>query len=75
MRLLFSALALCAAVLGHAADKEYPLVAAQEVRARGGLPNFFLKAQTTGSELKIGYVGGSITALKGWRVLTLDHFK
>jgi hypothetical protein len=75
MRLLFSALALCAAVLGHAADKEYPLVAAQEVRARGGLPNFFLKAQTTGSELKIGYLGGSITAQKGWRVLTLDHFK
>ena len=75
MRLLFSALALCAAVLGHAADKEYPLVDAQEVRARGGLPNFFLKAQTTGSELKIGYLGGSITAQKGWRVLTLDHFK
>ena len=75
MRLLCSALALCAAALGHAADKEYPLVAAQEVRARGGLPNFFLKAQTTGSELKIGYLGGSITAQKGWRVLTLDHFK
>ena len=75
MRLLLSALALCAAVLGHAADKEYPLVDAQEVRARGGLPNFFLKAQTTGSELKIGYLGGSITAQSGWRVQTLAHFK
>lgn len=75
MRPLFLALALCAAVLGHAADKEYPLVDAQEVRARGGLPNFFLKAQTTGAELKIGYLGGSITAQNGWRVQTLAHFK
>jgi lysophospholipase L1-like esterase len=75
MRLLFSALALCAAVFGHAADKDYPLVDAQEVRARGGLPNFFLKAQTTGAELKIGYLGGSITAQNGWRVQTLAHFK
>ena len=75
MRLLFSALALCAAILGQAADKDYPLADAQEVRARGGLPNFFQKAQTTGAELKIGYLGGSITAQKGWRVLTLEHFK
>jgi len=75
MRQLFSALALCAAILGQAADKDYPLADAQEVRARGGLPNFFLKAQTTGAELKIGYLGGSITAQKGWRVQTLAHFQ
>ena len=75
MRLLFSALALCAAVLGRAADQDYPLAEAQEVRARGGLPNFFLKAQTTGAEVKIGYLGGSITAQNGWRVQTLAHFK
>ena len=66
---------MCAAILGHAADKDYPLVDAQEVRARGGLPNFFLKAQTTGAEVKIGYLGGSITAQKGWRVQTLAHFQ
>ena len=75
MRLLLSALALCAAALGQAADKDYPLAEAQEVRARGGLPNFFRKAQTTGAEVKVGYLGGSITAQKGWRVLTLEHFK
>ena len=75
MRLLLSALALCAAALGQAADKDYPLAEAQEVRARGGLPNFFRKAQTTGAEVKIGYLGGSITAQKGWRVLTLEYFK
>ena len=75
MRLLLSALALCAAVLGRAADQDYPLAEAREVRARGGLPNFFLKAQTTGAEVKIGYLGGSITAQNGWRVQTLAHFK
>ncbi|MEY3448462.1 MAG: hypothetical protein RL749_78 [Verrucomicrobiota bacterium] len=75
MRLLFSALALCFAVLGHAADKDYPLVEAREVTPRGGLPNFFRKAQTTGAEIKIGYLGGSITAQNGWRVQTLAHFK
>jgi lysophospholipase L1-like esterase len=75
MRLLFSALALCAVVLGQAADQEFPLAEAREVRARGGLPNFFQKAQTTGAEVKIGYLGGSITAQKGWRVQTLAHFQ
>ena len=75
MRLLLSALALCAAVLGRAADQTFPLATAQEVRARGGLPNFFRKAQTTGAELKIAYLGGSITAQNGWRVQTLAHFQ
>ena len=75
MRSLFSALALCAAVLGQAADKDYPLADAQECRPRGGLPNFFLKAQTTGADVKIGYLGGSITAQSGWRVQTLAHFQ
>ncbi len=75
MRLLFSALALCAVVLGQAAGQDHPLAEAREVRARGGLPNFFLKAQTTGAEVRIGYLGGSITAQNGWRVQTLAHFK
>ncbi|NBV48249.1 MAG: SGNH/GDSL hydrolase family protein [Verrucomicrobia bacterium] len=75
MRLFLTVLALCAAVLGRAADQAYPLAEAREVRARGGLPNFFLKAQTTGAEVKIGYLGGSITAQNGWRVQTLAHFK
>jgi len=75
MRLLCSALALCAAVLGQAADKDFPLAEAREVTPRGGLPNFFLKAQTTGAEVKVGYLGGSITAQNGWRVQTLAHFK
>lgn len=75
MRLLLSALALCAAAPGRAADQEFPLAAAQEVRARGGFPNFFLKAQTTGAEVEVGYLGGSITAQNGWRAQTLAHLK
>ena len=75
MRPLFSVLALCAAVLGQAADQDLPLREAREVTPRGGLPNFFRKAQTTGAEIKVGYLGGSITAQNGWRVQTLAHFK
>jgi len=75
MRLLFSVLALCAAVLGQAADQDLPLLEAREVTPRGGLPNFFRKAQTTGAEIKVGYLGGSITAQNGWRVQTLAHFR
>jgi lysophospholipase L1-like esterase len=68
-------LALCAAVLGQAADQDLPLLEAREVTPRGGLPNFFRKAQTTGAEIKVGYLGGSITAQNGWRVQTLAHFR
>lgn len=75
MRLLFSVWALGASLLGWAAEREFPLVEAQECRPRGGLPNFFRKAQTTGAEIKIAYLGGSITAQNGWRVQTLAHFK
>lgn len=75
MRILPLMLTLGAAVLGLAVEKDYPLVEAQECRPRGGLPNFFRKAQTTGAEIKVAYLGGSITAQKGWRVQTLAHFK
>jgi hypothetical protein len=48
-----------------------PLVPAQELHARDGLPNFFAKVAKSGSELKVGYLGGSITAQPGWRVKSL----
>jgi hypothetical protein len=66
--LLFAASAL-------AADKDFPLVPAQECRPRQGLPNFLAKANTAGTEIKVGYFGGSITAQPGWRVKTLAHFQ
>jgi len=45
----------------------YPLRDAVEFTARGGLPNFFAKAEK-GGPVKIAYLGGSITAQNGWRV-------
>jgi len=58
----------------HAAE-EFPLVPAQECRPRNGLPNFLAKANTAGAQIKIGYLGGSITAQNGWRPKTLAHFQ
>jgi len=58
-----------------AAESDYPLVPAQECRPRMGLSHFFTKAKTPGAEVKIGYLGGSITAQPGWRPKTLAHFQ
>lgn len=58
-----------------AAEPDFPLVAAQECHARTGLPNFLKKANTAGSEIKIAYFGGSITAQAGWRPKTLAYFQ
>jgi hypothetical protein len=58
----------------HAAE-EFPLASAQECRPRTGLPNFLAKANTAGAVIKIGYLGGSITAQNGWRPKTLAHFQ
>lgn len=67
-------LSLLATTALPAAD-DFPLVPAQECRPRDGLPNFFAKANTAGAEIKIGYLGGSITAQTGWRPKTLAHFQ
>jgi hypothetical protein len=77
MKPIYQALCLLAfsrAVL--AADPaDFPLAPAQECRPRAGLPNFFAKASTAGAEVKVGYLGGSITAQPGWRPKTLAHFQ
>ncbi len=57
-----------------AAAQDYPLVKAEECRPRGGLPNFLEKLKGTG-ELKVAYLGGSITAAPGWRVKSLAWLK
>lgn len=56
-------------------DDGFPLVKAEECRPRQGLPNFLAKAGKKGAEIKVGYLGGSITAQAGWRVKTLAHFQ
>ena len=79
MRSLLCALLLSVGLL-PAAEPEFPLVEAKECRPRAGWPNFLAKAQGVfGSgalpELKVGYLGGSITAQPGWRVKSLAHLK
>jgi lysophospholipase L1-like esterase len=57
----------------HAAD--LPLAPLDECTARGGLPNFLAKLKTPGAEVRIAYLGGSITAQEGWRPKTLAYFQ
>jgi hypothetical protein len=47
----------------------------QEFHQRGGLPNLFYKIKTQ-RQVRIGYIGGSITEAKdGWRDLTFSWFR
>ncbi len=71
LRILFLLVGLVAAscVTAHAGD-----VPAVECSPRGGLPNFLAKAKA-GGDVRVAYLGGSITAAPGWRVKSLDHFK
>jgi S-formylglutathione hydrolase FrmB len=50
------------------------LVPAAECRERGGVPNFLAKLKA-GGEVRIAYLGGSITAQDGWRPKTLNWFR
>lgn len=58
------------AVSVSAAEEASPLRQASECTPRGGLPNFIARAKA-GGELRIGYLGGSITAAAGWRPKSL----
>lgn len=51
-------------------DPEVP----EELRMRGGLPNFFARMKTQDT-IRIAYVGGSITEANGWRINTFNWFK
>jgi len=68
--LLLVVLSLAGVVCGQ----DYPLRDAQEFRVRDGLANFFGKLQA-GKEVRIAYLGGSITAQAGWRPKTLKWFQ
>ena len=56
------------------AAEPYPLRDAVECHARDGLPNVAAKLKA-GQPVRIAYLGGSITAVAGWRVKTLAWFK
>ena len=57
-----------------AAGSPDELVMATECRERGGLPDFVAKLRA-GAEVRIAYLGGSITAQEGWRPKTLKWFR
>lgn len=79
---LFAVLALTAALsftrASCAAETPSPATnspaALVECQPRGGVPNFLAKLQRNG-EVRIGYLGGSITAQDGWRPKTLRWFQ
>lgn len=73
IRLLGLAIFLTAlSYLAEAAEEE--LSPAVECRERAGLPNVLAKLKT-GGEVRIAYLGGSITAQDGWRPKTLNWFR
>jgi lysophospholipase L1-like esterase len=50
--------------------------AAVEVVPRGGIPHLLRKAHVQdGGEIRVAYLGGSITAAPGWRVKSLEAFQ
>jgi lysophospholipase L1-like esterase len=77
MRFRFlTALVLCtvATFASAASPDDIPLAPAVESTPRAGLPNFYAKLEA-GQEVRIGYLGGSITAQEGWRPKTLAYFQ
>lgn len=69
-------LVLGVAMVSAAPGKQaYPLRDSVPFTVREGLPNFLKKANTTGASIRIGYLGGSITAQSGWRPKTLSWFQ
>lgn len=64
---------LASARTARAQTENLPLAPAVECSPRRGLPNFLAKAQKSGAEVRIAYLGGSITAQEGWRPRTLAH--
>ena len=69
MKTNVSILLLAACLSLSAAEAPLP-----ECAPRAGLPNFFAKLER-GDTVRIGYLGGSITAQDGWRPKTLKWFQ
>ncbi|MDO5580742.1 MAG: SGNH/GDSL hydrolase family protein [Planctomycetia bacterium] len=58
----------------HAADPVYQDIPAKAMRLRDGLPNTLARLEK-GEQVRIAYLGGSITAQNGWRVQSMDWFR
>ncbi len=72
IRTLVGLMVLSAASAGLS-DEPVRLRDAVECTPRQGLPNWFAK-MADGGDVRIAYLGGSITAQPGWRVKTFDWF-
>ncbi len=76
MRALLAASCLLLPLTSLPAQDDYPRRETKEVIVRGGIPNLLRKARTAdGREIKVAYLGGSITAAPGWRVKSLEGFQ
>jgi lysophospholipase L1-like esterase len=64
---------LCRTAAGDPSTPQYQPVTAQLVRTRDGLGNVLRKLKA-GGDVRIAYLGGSITAANGWRVKTRAWF-
>lgn len=62
------------AAVAKEGEPVYRQVRAERVRPRGGMPNVLAKL-AAGKDVAIGYLGGSITAQAGWRVMTRTWFQ
>jgi lysophospholipase L1-like esterase len=61
-------------VFAQADTPVYKQAVARMVCPRGGMPNVLAKLKA-GKDVSVGYLGGSITAQAGWRVMTLKWFQ
>jgi lysophospholipase L1-like esterase len=77
IRKSLSTIALVASFLSIlSAQDDYPRREAVEFRGRDGIPNVQKKIESgAGKEIRVGYLGGSITAAPGWRVKSLELFQ
>lgn len=71
---IFTACLFCS--LGLQAQEDDVRREAVEVVVRGGIPHVLRKAKSPdGGEIRVAYLGGSITAAPGWRVKSLEAFQ
>jgi len=76
MQFLLSLFGLALLISSVVAQDDYPRRETAEIRVRGGIPNLLRKASAAdGRELRVAYLGGSITAAPGWRVKSLEGFQ
>lgn len=71
---LAAAVVSACAVSRGAEAPVYQAAKAEEVRAREGIGNVMKKIRS-GEEVTVAYLGGSITAMNGWRNKTTDWLK